>query len=154
MYTQAADLTRQLQGDHRQRRRGRRATPAEDPLPRRRPGGGFPHWASVRKRGQQQSAAEPSGEHAREQVAQRRQGREGQEPAGDDGVSEVCNETVKHETSTSNTHSWEFAIPLRSQNLFLRIPFTATCHHALGTIGSLYLVVIVLHRNGSPLMLN
>ena len=48
-----------------------------------------------------------------------------------------CNETVKHETSTSNTHSWEFAITLRSRNLYLGIPFTATCHHALGTIASL-----------------
>ena len=41
------------------------------------------------------------------------------------------NETVKPKTSTSNPHWRECAITLRSQNLYLKLPLTGTCYHAL-----------------------
>ena len=46
----------------------------------------------------------------------------------------MMNEAVKHKTSTSYSHWLQFAITLRSQNLYLGFPLTAICYHALRTI--------------------
>ena len=50
------------------------------------------------------------------------------------------NEAVKHETSTSDSHWRQFAITLRSRNVYLGFPLTEIGYHALGKTTALLLL--------------